>query len=248
MTKAARTARHLGRGATGAQRVRNPPVNRAFVTRFGTVRAVPLIAGVLDLDVVMNRLRTSRPVFHSEADFQHAFGQVVHDLDPGLGVRLEVRQQGSEHLDLLCFGPAGRTAVEFKYVTAAWDGPDPRSGESFQLRAHAAHDLARRNFIFDVARLERFCSAATGTDGLALLLTNAPSLWAPPSSARITRDREFRIHEGRTLTGTLRWGGGDYPANERHLTGSYSLMWREYSHLPGRKGTFRWLAVRMPSS
>ena len=213
-------------------------------TRRATVSVVPLIAGAVDLDVVMQRLRGVRSVFHSEADFQHSFGQVLHSLDPSLNIRLEVRQDDAEYLDLLCFGPTGRTAVEFKYKTASWDGTDPGTGEMFRLRAHAAEDLARRDFVFDIERLERFCRAAPDeTSGLAVMLTNVAGLWTPPASARQTRDREFRIHEGRTLTGVLRWGGGDYPANERQLAGSYRLEWRDYSEMSGRNGMFRWLAV-----
>lgn len=208
---------------------------------------VVLIAGTVALDAVIAHLQKTRPVFHSEADLQHAFGQVLHDLDPTLGIRLEVRQQNAQYLDLLCIGPVGRTAVEFKYVTAAWKGADPTTGETFELRAHSAHDLARRNFVFDIERLERFCRASSGTDGLALLLTNVAALSRPPASDRPTRDREFRIHEGRTLTGTLRWGGGDYPANERHLAGSYRLGWRDYIELDGRNGVFWWLVVPVPS-
>jgi hypothetical protein len=210
---------------------------------------VPLIAGAVDLDVVMQRLRGGRSVYHSEADFQHSFGQVLHSLEPGLNIRLEVRHDDAEYLDLLCFGPTGRAAIEFKYKTASWDGTDPGTGEMFRLRAHAAEDLARRDFVFDIERLERFCRAVPGeTSGLAVMLTNVVSLWAPPGSARQTRDREFRIHEGQTLTGVLRWGDGDYPANERQLAGSYHLEWRDYSEMSGRNGMFRWLAVTVEAA
>jgi hypothetical protein len=71
----------------------------------------------------MDHLRQMRPIFHSEADFQLAFGVALHDLAPDLNIRLEVRQQTAEYLDLLCFGPSGRTAIEFKYVTQP--GPEP---------------------------------------------------------------------------------------------------------------------------
>lgn len=71
--------------------------------------------------------------FHSEHDFQHAFAQVVHDLDQSLELRLEVPQGDREHLDLRCFGPKGRTAIEFKYFTSPWLGIDPNTGEEFRL-------------------------------------------------------------------------------------------------------------------
>lgn len=118
----------------------------------------------------------------------------------------------------------------------------------FRLREHAADDLARRNFIFDVARLERLCADdRTLTNGFAIMLTNHQPLWAPPSRSRLTRDQHFRIHEGRTLTGTLRWGieGSYYAANERNLIGRYTLAWNDYSQLEGANGQFRWLGIEI---
>ncbi|MEU1745804.1 hypothetical protein [Micromonospora arida] len=205
-----------------------------------------LIAGETELATVMAELIGRRAVFHSEADFQHAFAWALHSMQPSTQVRLEVRQAGGERVDLLCWGPQGRTAIEFKYFTARWDGTDPVIGEQFRLREHAADDLARRNFIFDVARLEGLCAAdPTLTNGLAIMLTNHQPLWAPPSRPRLTRDQHFRIHEGRTLTGTLRWGteGSYYVDNERNLVGRYTLAWNDYAQLEGVNGQFRWLGV-----
>ncbi|QGN50822.1 hypothetical protein GKC29_17345 [Micromonospora sp. WMMC415] len=204
------------------------------------------MAGAVPVNAVMDELRAERMVFHSEADFQHAFAWAVHRLDGTISVRLEVRQEEAEYLDLLCRGPHGRTAIEFKYFTARWDGVDPGTGEEFRLRGHAATDLARRNFVFDIARLERFCpSGPVPANGLAILLTNDRGLWNPPPGDRPTRDQEFRIHDGRRLTGTLRWGtdGRHFLPNQRDLTGDYLLSWRDYADLPGRNGRFRWLAV-----
>src|SRR5258706_288619 len=48
------------------------------------------IAGV-DPKAVMRALRVSRQIFHSEADFQHAFAWTVHQLDHSVQIRLEVR-------------------------------------------------------------------------------------------------------------------------------------------------------------
>ncbi|PMR63169.1 hypothetical protein C1A38_00530 [Verrucosispora sp. ts21] len=204
------------------------------------------MAGRVSLDEVMGELRAARSVFHSEADFQHAFAWAVHRLDAAIAVRLEVRQDKAEYLDLLCRSPDGSTAIEFKYFTAHWVGVDPVTDEEFHLRGHAATDLARRNFVFDIARLERFGSPdTTPTNGLALLLTNDRRLWDPSPHQRMTRDQEFRIYDGRRLTGTLRWGrdGSHYVRNQRDLTGDYLLSWRDYVDLPGGNGRFRWLAV-----
>jgi hypothetical protein len=206
----------------------------------GTVAGRPL-------EEVMDALRRDRPVFHSEADLQHGFARALWTLAPDVRSRLEVpqRRQGrAEYLDLLCVGPSGRTAIEFKYVTRAWKGVVPDlPGEEYHLRAHAADDLARLHFVRDVARLERFCDRAE-QNGLAILVTNVSALWtAPTPRAQPPRDRDFRIHEGRRLSGTLLWGGGEYTPNTCHLRGTYPLTWRTYSEQAGVGGTFRYLAV-----
>lgn len=160
-------------------------------------------------------------------------------------MRLEARQPGPkrEYLDLLAYGPQGRTAIEFKYFTRHWSDTTGEPGELYDLKAHAATDLARRNFIFDIARLERF-GTTPNQNGLAIMLTNDTSLWSEPSWRQApTRDAEFRIHEGRTLTGTLLWGGGDYADNTRHLAGRYECRWTPYSKLAGPTGTFQYLLI-----
>ncbi|MEV0003634.1 hypothetical protein AB0H28_15280 [Micromonospora sp. NPDC050980] len=196
-----------------------------------------LIAGAVPVTSVMAELGAERSLFHSEADFQHAFAWTVRRLDGSIRVRLEVRQEQNEHLDLLCHGPGGRTAVEVKYFTARWNGVDPRTGEEYGLRHHAAADVLRHRFVADIERLERFRGAGpAGANGLAVLLTNDQGLWRAPVADRPTRDREFRLHEGRRLTGVLRWGldGRYFLPNERHLSGDYRLDWRDFTRLPGR--------------
>jgi hypothetical protein len=121
---------------------------------------VSFIAGEVPLVDVMAGLRHDRPVFHSEADLQHAFARVLWDMAPVVGARLEVRQHVSdraERLDLLCVGPSLRTAIEFKYRTRAWNGVVGPLGETYALGSHSATDLARLSFVSDVERLERFC-------------------------------------------------------------------------------------------
>ena len=70
-----------------------------------------LIAGAADVDTVMAKLSSARRLFHSEADFQHAFAWVLHEVNPSLNIRLEVRQDKREYVDLFCFGPKRAIAL-----------------------------------------------------------------------------------------------------------------------------------------
>jgi hypothetical protein len=207
-----------------------------------------LIAGEVPLTEVMDRLRQERPVFHSEADLQHSFARTLWELAPAIRSRLEVPQHVSdtnraEHLDLLCIGPSARTAIEFKYFTAHWAGSAGPVPEEYALTSHTATDLGRRGFVFDIARLERFGNRPD-QNGLALLITNEEALWLPPKpGSKPTRDQDFRMHEGRTLTRELLWAGGDYKPNTRTLRGAYPLNWQPYSQQDGLHGEFRYLAA-----
>ncbi|MFF3874617.1 hypothetical protein [Streptomyces sp. NPDC001978] len=204
------------------------------------------IAGRTSLHEVMAQLRRHRPVFHSKADLQHSFARVLWELVPEVQSRLELPQRLSdkaEYLDLLCIGPEARTAIEFKYFTRSWTGTAGTPAEDSALKAHAATDLARLHFVRDIARLERFCRRSE-QNGLALLLTNEASLWTPPGPGRRpTRDHDFRIHEGRELTGTLLWAEGTYERNTCRLRGAYPLAWEQHSRQDGPGGEFRYLAV-----
>ena len=210
-----------------------------------TATMTTLLAGRLALPDVMSHLAARRPVFHSEADFQFAFAQALADLDPDIRIRLEVPQRGtrSTYVDLTCTADQV-SLVEFKYITRAWTGSDGRTDEPFNLRGHEALDLARLAFIHDATRLEGWTDEQPNANGFAVLLTNDNRLWEQPTSTRVTRDRAFRIHRGRSLAGTLLWGTPEQPyePNTRILRGTYSTDWHDYSHLDDRPGgTHRWL-------
>ncbi|WP_328499244.1 hypothetical protein OHS59_17355 [Streptomyces sp. NBC_00414] len=206
----------------------------------------PTVAGRTSLGDVIEQLRRHRPVFHSEADLQHSFARALWELTPDVHSRLEVPQRLSDrsaYLDLLCIGPSARTAIEFKYFTRGWTGTAGTPAEDYVLKGHAATDLARLNFVRDIARLEHFCRR-TDQNGLAIMLTNDASLWKPPGPGRgPTRDRDFRIHQGRELAGTLLWAEGTYERNTCVLRGEYTLDWEPYSELGGAGGEFRLVAV-----
>lgn len=203
----------------------------------------------LELADVMTELASSRPVFHSEADFQFAFAQTVTSLDSRIRVRLEVPFRSSqtgraEYVDIVCSAES-TTRIELKYPTRKWEGTDGITDERFMLRDHAAMDLARHAFIHDVFRLERLTTDNT-SNGLAIMLSNNPNLWEP--ATRPSRDSAFRIDEGRMLSGNLAWGSpqSPYPQNDRELAGRYVAHWNDFSELAGCR--LRWLGWAISSA
>jgi hypothetical protein len=204
---------------------------------------------MIDLPIILRQLAAERPIFHSEADFQHALAWKLHEVYPDADIRLEYRPISAEPLyaDIWLRQGSGITAIELKYVTRRLDADV--SGERFVLANHGAQPLRRYDFLKDINRLEQFTDAYSAAIGYAVMLTNESAYWRS-SLGRQTTDAAFRIHEGQTIAGIVRWSEvasqGMTRNRERDLSfrGSYALQWNDYSSIPlERDGAFRYLFV-----
>jgi hypothetical protein len=206
---------------------------------------------LLEIDPLMTDMARRRPIFCSEADFQHELAMEIRSRDPGQKMRLEYplgnEQRGA--IDLLLQGERP-FALELKYLCKAFVADV--DGERFALRQQSAHDIRRHDVCKDVARMEAF-ARRTGHGAAVLVLTNDPAYWLPRSRAD-TVDAAFDIAEARELAGMLQWAaragaGTTRGRNEPlQLMGRYPLAWRDYSALGGPAGTFRylWIPVTTP--
>lgn len=188
---------------------------------------------MIDPNVVMQTLSQVRPVFHSEADFQHAFAWQVHLNLPECKIRLEypLKPDESNHLDIAVLGDNETAVFELKYKTTHFFAPVNR--EVFFLKGHYAQDVGRYDFWKDVQRLEEYVSLNQNVTGYAILLTNDSSYWNP-SNRDTTICDELRLTEGRNVTGTLNWGetAGKGTTRGRELlislSGLYECIWQNY--------------------
>lgn len=204
----------------------------------------------IDIHGIMRRLATTRPVFHSEADFQHAFAWVVRELHPSAAVRLEYKPAIAEprpEIDIWLRLDDQILALELKYLTSRLEAVI--GGEEFRLAHQGAMPVRRYDCVADIERLERVVGAFRGqypVEGHAVLLTNTRQCWLGDSGAG-TIDAAFRLSEGRRLSGSLAWGeraAAGTKRNREHaivLKGSYVAAWRDYAAVPGTNGTFRYL-------
>jgi hypothetical protein len=191
-------------------------------------------------------------IFHSEADFQHAFAWELHKMEPTASVSLErpYKTSGANlHLDLLFQNNGRSLAVELKYKTLKLQHGTNEHG--YQLLDQRAQDVGRYDFIKDILRLETITKAIPNCIGWAILLTNDASYWKPPSHEN-TADSNFRLTDGATLSGTRSWGSkasaGTMKNREKPLAlnGVYKIAWRDYSIVsPERNGKFKYLALRV---
>ena len=212
---------------------------------------------MLNVTKLMEDLAGDRPVFHSEADFQHALAWRIHAEGLDAGIRLEwpvepPDQEKRIYVDLWL--PSTNVAVELKYLTRGLIVS--QKGERFALRDQGAQDTRRYDFLKDIERLEQL-SLSERTDvraGFAILLTNDPLYWKPPGREG-TNDAEFRIHDRRTIKGEMKWAPEASPGTKRGregsicLKGSYPLQWQDYGiggH--GKYQQFRYLAIQVGSA
>lgn len=204
-------------------------------------KALELVTGAL------SRLARTRPVFHSEADFQHGLAWQIQLDHPDARVRLETRPLAgrSVFLDLAVVVGGTRFAIELKYLVRALTTTS--DGERFDLRAQSAHDVRRYDVVKDVCRVEEFVAEGFADVGFVVVLGNDPAYWTAGRNATI--DSAFRLHDGRTLEGELAWaanaGAGTMHKRETSLrvVGSYPIRWTDYSDAGVQGGVFRALVL-----
>ena len=204
----------------------------------------------LDIHGLMQELSNSRPIFHSEADFQHALAWHIHNMMPNSQVRLEYpnrHDDSTRYLDVWL--PQEKIAIELKYPTRELELN--RDSEHFRLVSHYDQRYRRYGFIKDIQRLEQVVKERDASGGFAVLLTNDAYYWKSPiKSWRTKSDGDFRLHEGRKVTGRLAWSESARERTEGNrresigIAGSYVLRWRKYSNFVGEEnGRFQYLAV-----
>ena len=208
----------------------------------------------LDMPRTLRQLATQRPIFHSERDLQHALAWEIQRQHPEARLRLEPRPRRGIHLDLLvCLGER-RTAVELKYLAAAFLGTC--DDEAYDLPNRGAQDISRYDVVKDIVRIEALLADGYVDDGYVVALTNDGSYWRP-NRRTDTVDNAFRVHDGRRLHGTLAWsplaGNGTTRGRETPLAlaGRYDCRWQDYSRISNTNGQlveFRYLLLGVNTS
>jgi hypothetical protein len=207
---------------------------------------------VLEISEVLSSLAKQRPVFHSEADFQHAFAWEIHQRLPSALVRLELPVQIGQqflHIDVWVVYQNATLAIELKYKTRKL--VVDVANERYSLKDQRAQDTGRYDFLKDIQRLEQVVAVYPNSIGYAVLLTNDSAYWKKPVN-HSTVDADFMLYDGRVVEGVLAWGvnASDGTKKEREqsleLQGKYQFRWSDYSHLPSeRYGEFRSLVVKV---
>jgi len=189
-------------------------------------------------------LARKRPLFHSEADFQHALAWQIQQLLPDADIRLELPIPGEtrRHLDIAVQDGAERVLIELKYKTR--DLEAFANNELFLLLNQGAQPLGRYDYLKDIERLESMLAEQVGDCGYAILLSNDHGYWTQAKSHTV--DSAFRLHEGSRVKDVRHWGPNAAPGTTDGredpicLRGNYLNRWRDYSRVSeGVGGQFR---------
>lgn len=190
---------------------------------------------MIDALRVMQELSRERQVFRSEYDLQDAFASKAQEIYSTAVVHREVGMSigGRRALvDLRVDCGAGKTYVELKYKTTKCAYPHP-SGPMV-LKSQSAQDQGRYDVLKDFSRLESIVESNPSSRGTFVFLTNDRSYWTAGRKID-SQDGEFKLTDGRTVTGTLSWaawsGPGSTAGREASITlkRSYHLKWRDYA-------------------
>ena len=210
----------------------------------------------MDLNDIVSNLSEKRPIFHSEKDFQFALSWKIQEMYENLKIRLErpvyINNNDKKiHLDIFIIDNKSLILIELKYkkheINIEWDG------EKFHL-SKSAKLPSRYDFVKDISRLEK-CKEICMTEyknflGYALFLTNERNFWRPPKNKNVD-DIEFRIDEGRILSGKLSWESNTKETKKNrkeplNLNNSYEIHWKDYSNFEDTKnGQFRYTIVKV---
>ena len=209
---------------------------------------------MIEIPALMRKLAIERPLFHSEADFQHALAWRIREEHPDSGVRLEYKPPvniGEKEMQLDIWLAKLGVAIELKYKTARPKEEIRHNGESFDLRHHSACDIGRYDFLKDITRLESLSEFPDAKAGFAILLTNDHLYWSGPKRKHtVDADFSLRGDPGLQIQGEMAWSKRASAGTKRgrvdpiRLMGAYNAQWRAYSRITDESyGEFRYLMI-----
>ncbi len=199
---------------------------------------------MFDIHTIMKSLARSRPIFHSEADFQQSLAWEIRSRVPGAEPRLEYPSplpQNAQHIDIWVLLEGEIAAIELKYIPRKLPQPVEINGEKFNPKSGAG---GRLGLIKDIRRLEQLVGRArlgsSQITGFAILLTSYSPYWQP---VKKSVPAYVDLHENLELHGPYKDGKEGVT-----LKGRYVVQWRDYNSeaiSKGRYGFYRYLAIEV---
>jgi hypothetical protein len=208
-----------------------------------------------DLIKIIQELSTTRPVFHSEADFQLELGALL--AQKGHSVRMEksYHQIGLYAKIELDIELDNSIAIELKYKTQLFS--TTIEDENFELKLHGAANLGRFDALDDARRVSLLTQAPSTKikKGFTVFLTNDIYYWQYDGAGSMSE--QFSLLEGRKLKAgsSLNWVGNSFNPNSLSkkrmspyaplsIDFNETIEWHDYTHFDKKKnGYFRFFVL-----
>lgn len=198
----------------------------------------------MDITKVIEELKNAFPLFYVEACFQHKLEKTIRKKYPSAQIEREynIPFDTRKRIDIVVELNGKKYPIELKYPVEELRATV--NGENYHLRKGAG-DLSSYSFLCDIERLEKVRTAIPNVEKCyCLLITNVEQLWSEKRTQKPSKRDIFRIHEGRTVSGTLLSELKD--THEINLQGSYIMHWEDYSKVSDDKnGKFRYLLIEI---
>lgn len=193
-----------------------------------------------DMQKILVELSEKRPVFHSEADFQHELAWLLHKKFPQANIRLEKPYENkngkTEYVDIFVDIGGKKYFIELKYKTRKLK-PEQEiiktkgEEERFCLKNQDAQDCGRYDFWKDVSKIESRIFENKNNLGYAIFLTNDVSYLKSPR--KNTYSYNFRTEDEREVKkenfGYL-LGYNKGRKEKITIENSYKLEWQDYGN------------------
>ncbi|GAB6860214.1 hypothetical protein ACFR97_12105 [Haloplanus litoreus] len=193
-------------------------------------------------------------VYHSEDHFKLALAAELAQMYGDERIRLEWNPATQAQVDIGIRRGGVTIPVELKYKTKEAEVENNAFDESFGLTSDDAQTKVHYRIFRDVRRLEEVV-AEQGRSGYFVLLTNDANYWSTTTQTYDALYDDFRVHEGRTVEGTLDWREerdwiqNDGMAQPIQLSGRYRMEWSEFSYADSiqvsKNPEFRSLVLRV---
>lgn len=189
----------------------------------------------VDIRKILQGFAKKQQLYPSEAQFQFELAWEIKKQFQNYNVYLEYPSASRFYYDIVVEDGDDYYVIELKYKTKKQN--ITYKGNMFTLRDHAAQDLGRYDYLYDITRIENWSKYNTNkkfAGGCAIMLTNDSVYWAKDGSTCIYK--EFALKDKTIIsagkkdweTGTTATSVGKQRINGLVLANNYDILWEDY--------------------
>ncbi len=224
--------------------------------------------GKNDLEKIMRTLSKRRPVFHSEADFQHELAFELREHLKDAKVRLEypqksIKEEGKKrkYIDIVVFFDDEVIGIEVKYALKGMnknnnkkdtlisvDNDKIKNPENFYVSGQGGQNKRGFAFIEDIHKLENFEIIGENHKfknkgclyGYLIILTN-DATYSKKARSKKAKCAKYKFYEGAILKGDFKYGKKAIELEKEHVVDK----WNEYNAKDSNIQNFKYLIVEI---